>query len=155
MEKIKISNNDEKYWKEFVNMYKDTFTESERMPLLSISENIKKGKNEVVVVRKEDEPVGFYILSNSASKEYSLLWYLGVSSKKQGLGLGSIILNDLIKDFKKESLIPRLLLEAETRQAKWYTKHDFLTIDYDYNYPNFTDDGQTPSKLMVVQKKYK
>lgn len=151
MELKKISKNN-KMWSDFLKIYDDVFEDHEKESIEKIEDNVKDGLNEVFVAIKDDKVVGFNILANSSNDNFSLLWYLGVAKNQQGLGTGSKILNLIIEDFKNNSEQPRLILEAEPQQAKWYTKNGFLKFDHDYKYPSFVDDSMSNTSLMTIEK---
>lgn len=151
MKLIKINDKNEK-WEKFVDIYMATFKDYEREDIDKISKNVESGKNEVSLIENDKGVVGFSIVSNSSKNNYSLLWYLGVSPEFQGQGLGTDVLHTIINDYKLTSSQPRLMLEAEPRQAKWYAKNGFSKIEHDYHFPTFNDDTMSPTSLMTIEK---
>jgi N-acetylglutamate synthase-like GNAT family acetyltransferase len=147
MELIKI-NHKNKMWKDFLIIYDDVFEHYEKESI----ENIKEKSNNVLVTVEDNKVVGFCILVDSLDNNFTLIWYLGVSKEKQGLGIGSIFLNLIIDDFNNNSKQPRLIVEAESQQANWYSKKGFLNFDYNYKYPNFSDSLMSPTSLMTIEK---
>jgi hypothetical protein len=153
MQLKKITKEKKIEWDWFSALYRETFTEQERASLVDIEKNVNANINEVVLAFCNNVPLGYYILSKN-NNEYVLLWYIGVSIKAQGRGIGGLMLKYIIDDFKKNSTSPFLLLEAEGLQATWYKKFAFLTVNYPYYYPHFTDNGKTKCDLMVIPKEH-
>lgn len=82
---------------------------------------------------------------DGGSLGFVLLSYLGVSEEFQGLGLGSSILSSLVSRFAHKNF----LLEAESRQARWYSKNGFVAFPISYASPSFECDSSVPMSLMV------
>jgi N-acetylglutamate synthase-like GNAT family acetyltransferase len=149
----KIDYNNKNEWLDFQNIYNENFNDYERAPIEEIKKNINLGMNEVYLVEKNKKSVGFFILSNSKTNDFSLLWYLGVAKNTQGKGIGNIILDQIIKDFQTKSTMSRLFLEAEQRQSIWYSKKGFSRINHNYKYPSYDTDDMSPTNLMMIEKK--
>lgn len=138
-------------WDRFETIYFETFEEHERESVEKLYKNVLEGVNLIyLVIDQNGNDIGFYILYVSPSVRYSLLWYIGVREASQGAGVGTRILRGIKDNIAKDDSYDFLILEAEERQSKWYSKNGFEFCDVNYHYPSFTDDRLIFSHLMRV-----
>lgn len=140
-------------WDETIKIYNDSFPEWEREDTTHILNNIQTGVYKMFSYVEENEVIGFYILDTNASLDYTLFSFLAIKESKRGLGIGSKLCLNAIEYFHTNIKAKWLLIEAEERQAKLYTKLGFRTLDVDYQIPKFNSDESLSMNLMLIQEK--
>ena len=69
------------------------------------------------------------------SKKIARIRGMAVSKKSQGMGLGTIVLNDLIKESEKQK-IEKIWCNARTENLNFYLKRDFISIGDEFVTPS-------------------
>ena len=67
-------------------------------------------------------------------KRFAHLWYIGVFKKKQGIGIGTLLLNEVIDYYEKKNF-PVYLETSTERNLSWYNANSFFpfeTLDFTY-----------------------
>ena len=139
-------------WDEAIAIYRDSFPTWEREDEAKILDNIKNATYVMCTYQIEKEIVGFYILDISTQYDYTLFSFLAVKESKRGLGIGSKLCLHAIAYFQEHIQCSHLLIEAQARQAKLYTKLGFNAINIDYRVPAFNSKESIAMSLMQFGK---
>ena len=139
-------------FEESMQIYRDLFDAWEREDERNILKNIKLDNYKMIASLYKDEIVGFYILDKNIKLHYTLFSFLAVKKFYQGKGIGTQLTLHAIEYFSHTFQQNWLLIEAEERQSKLYSKLGFKDIKLDYKVPSFESQGSIDMHLMLLQK---
>lgn len=116
-------------------IYLEAFPSNERKPFFNLKKAIKNGKAIAYGAKENDELCGFII--TYTFKNLVLVDYLAVSSKIRSKGTGSLLIQDVIKNYQDKIIV--LLIEKIDENAtnykmrisrkKFYLKNGFTSTN--------------------------
>ena len=139
-------------WDATMQIYRDSFPEWEREDESSLLTNLKSGQYKIFVYLCDTEVLGFYILDINKKLHYILCSFLALKESYRGQGLGTKLCLEAIAFFNQSDDAKHLLIEAEPRQAKLYTKLGFQSLQIDYRVPKFDSDATVSMDLLSISK---
>ena len=150
--KFKEITADSKEFQDSMKIYRDSFPEWEREDEKDILKNIQSKIYKMIISLYKNKVVGFYILDINENLNYMILSFLAIEKSYRGRGIGSELCQKVINDFYSISKQDWLLIEAEERQSKLYSKLGFKDIKLDYKVPSFESQESIDMHLMLLQK---
>eukprot|EP01098_Paradermamoeba_levis_P002166 TRINITY_DN12561_c0_g1_i1.p1 TRINITY_DN12561_c0_g1~~TRINITY_DN12561_c0_g1_i1.p1 ORF type:complete len:173 (+),score=33.71 TRINITY_DN12561_c0_g1_i1:327-845(+) len=107
-------------------IYSMNFCGPEEYGLEDILHQFKKGIYKMFALIKDNSAAGFVIIATYAGKKAQHIEYLAVRSDCQGKGLGSLIIQHLVKILAVEPPSPKVLsLECEKKLVPFYQRLGF------------------------------
>jgi ribosomal protein S18 acetylase RimI-like enzyme len=147
----KITPHDASRWQATLEIYREAFPEWEREPEDAITQRAIEGRYVIHgALNEQGTVIGFYLLDIVHNPNYACLCFLAVADRYQGRGIGTKLCRDAIARFHDEYRLDWLLIEAEERQAIFYSKLGFKRVDIPYNAPKFDETGSVPMHLMLI-----
>lgn len=159
---IKVINDDT--FKSFINIYKDSFPENQKLPLDIVSQRTQENTHQIFGGFLDNQVVLIAILHLLKGTDFILLIYLATDSNFRGQGIATefmnYILNWAINNHKY------LLIEVENpdfgndkdkkiRRIKFYTKLGALELkNVNYILPPLSGNIYTEMKLLLMPKYY-
>ena len=78
-------------------IYEELFPSNERQPVDVFEKRIMTGQTELLIVTEEKQALGFAVLWNFTYSNFALLDYFAVNRKRQGAGIGTILMQEVKK----------------------------------------------------------
>lgn len=147
-------------FEQVIDIYNYSFPDSERRPLNYLIDYLKNDISHLYIARSESTVLGLALFNNIPDSEFMLFDYLAVNINFRSSGIGTFIINELIKMTSLDRKY--LLLEVEhpkfgnntqerINRLEFYKNFnpDFLK-DYFYALPDFTGCGEVEMMLLIM-----
>jgi len=116
--------------KQIERVYKENFSQNERIPLWLFKSRSKKEFVRLFSIYNESQWIGFtYVIRN---KDTALVRYLAIDQKFQGQGFGGKALEQLTRTFHKKHICLMVgpLKEKQSQYRQFYLDHKFEKANF-------------------------
>ncbi len=138
-------------WDNFYLIYEENFPEWERVPTADIKKGLEQGIYRLELMLKKDLPVGILFLLSFGDGLFTS--YVAVKKEEQGNKIGERICRNVISEFAQMEESDYLFLEAEERQARYYERFGYKTVNIGFMSPCYgSDSEEVPMSLMFINK---
>lgn len=112
----------------------------------SFKQVIESSHNHCWVVRSANELAGYAIAFTRRNSRVWRLYSIAVDQSFRGLGVGNLLMNQVLNTAKREGAIAMSLeVKSDNKAAiRWYQSCGFETVDI---LPNYYDDGSDGFKM--------
>jgi hypothetical protein len=120
---------------QILTLYDQNFSPHVRIPHYKLRKRLKNKTYEVISLRKDNEMIGFSLVSSNPSLKTIFIDYLCIDKKHQNGGYGKLLLHELntIKYFPEYEYS---ILECEDYLVPYYQKNKFQKIPRTYPLEN-------------------
>lgn len=143
-----------------IDIYNYSFPDSERRPINYLIDYLNKDISHLYIVRSETIVLGLALFNNIPDSDFVLFDYLAVNKDFRSSGIGTFIINELVKMNSNNNKY--LLLEVEhpnfgsntqerINRLEFYKNFNpDILKDYYYALPDFTGDGEVEMILLIM-----
>jgi GNAT superfamily N-acetyltransferase len=159
-----IKNTQNIWWANIEEIYLSSFPSNEMQPLDTLKDRINTGFETLVVLRFEDEVVGFSLLYRFSSIDFFLLDYLAISQKYRNKGFGTRMFKGVFEFCDKTNC--GILMEVDdpsfgsnydekSRRVSFYKNNGAKIIEnFNYILPAL-DHTEITLQILMYKHKYK
>lgn len=136
----------------YLDLYGSIFPAWEREPEATLVRRHQEGDYHTDIIKGSQGVDAFMTVQHVPAFDLCILAYIAVCTERQGEGLGSAMLKQLLATHHLDGMTPWLFIEAEYPQpCSFYLKHGLRRIDTPYAAPSYTDPRQVhPMALLVT-----
>jgi len=149
-----------KEFSDILAIYEELFPNNERQPNDVFAKRIVSGQTELLIATDETQTLGFAVLWNFTYSNFALLDYFGVKKGLQNSGIGTRMMQNVLRIAKKwnKDLVLEVErpgegenLEEREKRLRFYLKNGALILqNVPYRLPSLDNSVPIPMILMTV-----